>query len=95
MIVLNALFGETLTILLIIFMIVIASNNLDPNMKNTVIKFLLPLVIFSSACVFSISVVLTLEMFLSFLKVCIAFKKSKIQIDIIGCFLLEGSCECL
>ncbi|XP_016086249.1 uncharacterized protein [Sinocyclocheilus grahami] len=72
-IVLNALFGVTLTIILIIIMIVIASNNLDPNMQNTVIKLLLPSVIFSCACVCIGSVVLTLEMFLSFLKVCIEY----------------------
>ncbi len=72
-IVLNALFGVTLTIILIIIMIVIASNNLDANIQNTVIKVLLPSVIFSCACVCIGSVVLTLEMLLSFLKVCIEY----------------------
>ncbi|XP_050955605.1 uncharacterized protein LOC127156667 [Labeo rohita] len=72
-IVLKALFGVTLTIILIIIMIVIASNNLDANMQNTVINLLLPSVSFSCGCVFIGSAVLTLEMLMSFVKVCIEY----------------------
>ncbi|XP_051740963.1 uncharacterized protein LOC127507704 [Ctenopharyngodon idella] len=72
-IVITALFGVTLTIILIIIMIVVAFNSLDTGMQNNVIELIPPLVFFPCGCVFIGSVVLMLEMLLSFLKVFIEY----------------------
>ncbi|XP_067292983.1 uncharacterized protein [Pseudorasbora parva] len=72
-IVITALFGVTLTVILVITMIVIASNSLDPNMQNNVVDLLPALVFFPCGCVFIGSAVLMLELLLCFLKVCIEY----------------------
>ncbi|CAM4733748.1 unnamed protein product [Leuciscus chuanchicus] len=72
-VVIAALFGVMLTIILIIITIVIASNTLDPNKQENVVELLKPLVFFPCGCVLIGSVVLPLEMLLSFLRVCIEY----------------------
>ncbi|KAK9951878.1 hypothetical protein ABG768_017752 [Culter alburnus] len=72
-IVITALFGVTLTIILIIIMSVIAFSSLDTRKQNNVIGLLSALVFFPCGCVFIGSAVLMLEMLLSFLIVCIEY----------------------
>ncbi|XP_043084577.1 uncharacterized protein LOC122331152 isoform X3 [Puntigrus tetrazona] len=72
-IVLNALFGVTLTIILIVIAIAVAPNYLNPHIQNLIIDQFLPIVFFSCVCVCVGSVVLTIETLLGFLKVCIEY----------------------
>ncbi|XP_067236226.1 uncharacterized protein [Chanodichthys erythropterus] len=71
-ILITALFGVTLTIILIIIMSVIAFSSLDRRKQN-VIELLSALLFFPCGCVFIGSSVLLLEMLLSFLIVCIEY----------------------